>query len=465
MTAPASPGPHVVDARSVADQVAGLRAGFRSGRTRSIEWRLNQLAAIVRMVAEHEADFARALGTDLGRSPGAAWFADLMVVTAEAKYALRHLRSWLKPTRVATPLGLKPARAWYEPEPLGVVLIIGPWNYPIQLILAPLIGALAAGNCAVLKPSEQAPACSAVLAELVPEYLDAEAVRVVEGDAQTTQLLLDQGFDHCLFTGSPEVGKAIMAAAAKHLTPVTLELGGKSPVIVTRDADLSVAARRIAWAKLLNSGQTCVAPDYVLVDREVRAELVAKLIGAARALGNDARLPIVNARHADRIAELVDQAGGDIVYGGAVDVRAEQAQLTVVVDPDAESGLMREEIFGPVLPVVTVDSVDDAIAHVQQGPKPLAVYLFSASRATERRILDEISNGGTVINHLAYHVGVPQLPFGGVGHSGSGAYHGKWGFDTFSHRKAVLRKPTWFDPALGYPPYTRLKRLVLRRLF
>jgi aldehyde dehydrogenase (NAD+) len=256
-----------------------------------------------------------------------------------------------------------------------------------------------------------------------------------------------------------------MAAAAKHLTPVTLELGGKSPVIVTRDADLSVAARRIAWAKLLNSGQTCVAPDYVLVDREVRAELVAKLIGAARALGNDARLPIVNARHADRIAELVDQAGGEVVYGGAVDVRAEQAQLTVVVDPDAESGLMREEIFGPVLPVVTVDSVDDAIAHVQQGPKPLAVYLFSASRATERRILDEISNGGTVINHLAYHVGVPQLPFGGVGHSGSGAYHGKWGFDTFSHRKAVLRKPTWFDPALGYPPYTRLKRLVLRRLF
>jgi aldehyde dehydrogenase (NAD+) len=317
----------------------------------------------------------------------------------------------------------------------------------------------------VLKPSELAPACSALLARLVPEYLDPEAIRVVGGDADTTQRLLDQGFDHCLFTGSPEVGKAIMAAAAKHLTPVTLELGGKSPAIVAADADLAVAVRRIAWGKLLNSGQTCVAPDYVLVDRAVRSEFVERLGREAKSRGRDARLPIVDARHADRVAELVDQAGGEIVYGGAVDPRGEQAQLTIVVDPDAESALMREEIFGPVLPVVTVDSLDDAIAHVQQGPKPLAVYLFSASRANERRILDEVSNGGTVINHLMFQLAVPQLPFGGVGHSGTGSYHGKWGFETFSHRKAVLRKPTWFDPPVAYPPYTKLKQLVLRRLF
>jgi aldehyde dehydrogenase (NAD+) len=465
MSAPASPPPNVADARGIADQVARLRATYRSGRTRSVAWRLTQLGAVARLVDEREDDFVQALATDLGRPAGDAWFADLAIITAEAKYAARHLRSWLKPTRVKTPLGIKPARAWYEPEPLGVVLVIGPWNYPIQLMLAPLVGALAAGNCAVLKPSELAPACSALLARLVPEYLDPEAVRVVEGDADTTQRLLDQGFDHCLFTGSPEVGKVIMAAAAKHLTPVTLELGGKSPAIVAADADLAVAVRRIAWGKLLNSGQTCVAPDYVLVDRAVRSEFVERLGREAKSRGRDARLPIVDARHADRVAELVDQAGGEIVYGGAVDPRGEQAQLTIVVDPDAESALMREEIFGPVLPVVTVDSLDDAIAHVQQGPKPLAVYLFSASRANERRILDEVSNGGTVINHLMFQLAVPQLPFGGVGHSGTGSYHGKWGFETFSHRKAVLRKPTWFDPPVAYPPYTKLKQLVLRRLF
>ncbi len=465
MNAPASPPPNVADARGIADQVAGLRATYRSGRTRPLAWRLSQLDAIATLVSEREDELAEALATDLGRSAGEAWFADLALITAEAKYAARHLRSWLKPTRVKTPLGVKPARAWYEREPLGVVLVIGPWNYPIQLMLAPLVGAVAAGNCAVLKPSELAPACSAVLARLVPEYLDPKAVRVVEGNAETTQHLLDQGFDHCLFTGSPEVGKAVMAAAAKHLTPVTLELGGKSPVIVAADADLGVAARRIAWGKLLNSGQTCVAPDYVLVDREVSSEFVARLTREAQSLGGGARLPIVDVRHADRIAELVDQAGGEIVYGGAVDARGEQAELTIVVDPDAESALMREEIFGPVLPVVTVDSLDDAIAHVQQGPKPLAVYLFSASRDSERRILDEISNGGTVINHLIYHLAVPQLPFGGVGHSGTGSYHGRWGFETFTHRKAVLRKPTWFDPPVAYPPYTKLKQLVLRRLF
>ncbi len=465
MTGSVSPPPNVADTRGIADQVAKLRATYRSGRTRPIAWRLSQLAAIIRLVAEREDELAEALATDLGRPAGDAWFADLAIISAEAKYAARHLRSWLKPTRVKTPLGVKPARAWYEPEPLGVVLVIGPWNYPIQLMLAPLVGAFAAGNCAVLKPSEVAPACSATLARLVPEYLDPHAVRVVEGDADTTQRLLDQGFDHCLFTGSPQVGKAVMAAAAKHLTPVTLELGGKSPAIVAADADLAVAARRIVWGKVLNSGQTCVAPDYVLVDRAVRSEFVDQLSRQALSLGRGARLPIVNARHTDRIAELVDQAGGEIVSGAAIDVRGEQAELTIVVDPDAESALMREEIFGPVLPVVTVDSLDDAIAHVQQGPKPLAVYLFSASRANERRILDEVSNGATVINHLIYHLAVPQLPFGGVGHSGTGSYHGRWGFDTFSHRKAVLRKPTWFDPPVAYPPYTKLKQLVLRRLF
>jgi len=457
--------PHLATTRSIPDTVTHLRATFRSGRTRPLEWRLEQLAVLVRLVEEREAEFAAALAQDLGRPPVEAWLADLAPVTAEAKHALKHLRKWTRPKRVPVPVSVQPGKAWYEYEPLGVALIIGPWNYPIHLLLAPLVGALAAGNCAILKPSEHTPACSAALARLVPQYLDADAVAVVEGAAEATQELLDQAVDHCFFTGGPEIGKAVMAAAAKHLTPVTLELGGKSPVIVADDAKVRVAARRIAFAKLLNSGQTCVAPDYVMVDRRIREPFVAELTKAIDGFSAEQDLPLVNTRQAGRIAGLVQKAGGRTVRGGAVTPDTKRAELTVIVDPDGDSALMREEIFGPVLPIVTVDSVDDAIAHVQQGPKPLAVYLFTESRENERRVLDEISNGGTVINQLMYHLLVPGLPFGGVGTSGTGAYHGWWGFETFSHRKAVLRKPSWPDPALAYPPFTKLKERIMRKVF
>ena len=457
--------PHLATTRTIPDTVTHLRATFRSGRTRPLEWRLAQLAALVRLVEEGEAEFAAALAQDLGRPPVEAWLADLAPVTAEAKHALKHLHKWAKAKRVPVPVSVQPGKAWYQYEPLGVALIIGPWNYPIHLLLAPLVGAIAAGNCAILKPSEHTPACSAALARLVPQYLDADAVAVVEGAAEATQELLDQAVDHCFFTGGPEIGKAVMAAAAKHLTPVTLELGGKSPVIVADDAKVRVAARRIAFAKLLNSGQTCVAPDYVMVDRRIREPFVAELTKAIDAFSAERDLPLVSTRQAGRIAGLVQKAGGRTVRGGTVTPDAKRAELTVIVDPDGDSALMREEIFGPVLPVVTVDSVDDAIAHVQQGPKPLAVYLFSESRENERRVLDEISNGGTVINQLMYHLLVPGLPFGGVGTSGTGAYHGWWGFETFSHRKAVLRKPSWPDPALAYPPFTKLKERIMRKLF
>ena len=451
--------------RSIPDTVAQLRATFRSGRTRPVEWRLAQIDALLRLLTEREADFARALEQDLGRGAVEAWLADIAPVTAEAKVAKRELRGWMKPKSVKVPMSVQPGKAWYQYEPLGVVLIIGPWNYPIHLVLAPLVGALAAGNCAILKPSEHTPQCSAVLAELVPQYLDPEAVAVVEGAADATQELLDQALDHCFFTGGPEIGKAVMAAAAKHLTPVTLELGGKSPVIVADDAKVRVAARRIAFAKLLNSGQTCVAPDYVLVDNKVRDSFVDELTKAVNAFSSGETLPIVNTRQAKRIAELVESAGGRTVRGGKVDAETAQAELTVIVDPKTDSNLMREEIFGPVLPIVSVDSMDDAIAHVLQGPKPLAVYLFSESRKNEDRIVGEISNGGTVINSLMYHLLVPDLPFGGVGNSGTGAYHGKWGFETFSHRKAVLRRPTFPDPAIAYPPYTKIKQWIMRKVF
>jgi aldehyde dehydrogenase (NAD+) len=456
---------NVATLRSIPDTVAQLRATFRSGRTRPVEWRLAQLDALLRLLTEREADFAAALEKDLGRNAVDAWLADIAPVSAEAKFAKKELRGWMKPTRVGVPMSVQPGKAWYQYEPLGVVLVIGPWNYPIHLVLAPLVGAIAAGNCAVLKPSEHTPACSAVLAELLPQYLDAEAVAVVEGAADATQELLDQALDHCFFTGGPEIGKAVMAGAAKHLTPVTLELGGKSPVIVADDAKLRVAARRIAFAKMLNSGQTCVAPDYVLVDRKIREPFVDELTKAINEFSTEKPLPIVNSRQAARLAALVDKAGGKTVRGGKVDAERNQAELTVIVDPDADSDLMRDEIFGPVLPVVAVDSMDDAIEHVLQGPKPLALYLFSESRANEDRVVGEISNGGTVINSLMYHLLVPGLPFGGVGNSGTGAYHGKWGFETFSHRKAVLRRPTWPDPSIAYPPYTKIKQWIMRKVF
>jgi aldehyde dehydrogenase (NAD+) len=465
MTVSASRNSGVSATRSIPGTVTQLRATFRSGRTRPAQWRLAQLNALIRLVTEREKELAQALAEDLGRGRVEAWIADLAPVTAEAKYAVKKLRSWMKPTRVRLPISVQPGKAWYQYEPLGVVLVVGPWNYPIHLVLAPLVGALAAGNCAVLKPSEHTPACSAVLAELVPQYLDPEAVAVVEGAAEATQELLDQALDHCFFTGGPEIGKAVMAGAAKHLTPVTLELGGKSPVIVADDAKLKVAARRIAFAKLLNSGQTCVAPDYVLVDRKVRDSFVDELNKALTAFSPEPTLPIVNSRQAGRIAALVENAGGRTVRGGHVDTERKRAELTVIVDPDSDAAVMREEIFGPVLPIVTVDSLDDAIAHVQQGPKPLALYLFSEDRANEQRVVEEISNGATVVNQLMYHLLVSELPFGGVGNSGTGSYHGKWGFETFSHRKSVLRKPTWPDPSIAYPPFSRIKETIMRKVF
>ena len=445
--------------------VARLRETFRSGRTRPLEWRLGQLEALERLLTERERDFVAAVVADLGRNEVDAWLADVAPVISESKYARKHLRSWTRPQRTKLPLAAQPGKAWVQWEPLGVAGIIGPWNYPVFLLLSPLVGAIAAGNVSVIKPSEHTPAVSALLAQLLPQYLDPDTVAVVEGAAAESLELIDQKLDHCFFTGGPAIGKHIMTAAAKHLTPVTLELGGKSPVIVADDASVRVAARRIAYAKSLNSGQTCIAPDYVMVDRAVRDEFVSELDKAITTFKSDLPMRLVHERHTNRIGELIAGAGGRIVRGGTVDAAAQTAELTVIVDPDADSELMTEEIFGPVLPIVTVDSFDDAVAKVNAGEKPLAVYLFSNSRAKEQRVLAEISNGGTVINHLMFHVLAPGLPFGGVGNSGMGAYHGRWGFETFSHRKAVLRKPTRPDPDLLYPPYNRLKKRLLRTVF
>lgn len=456
------------DTLDVAAVLRNLRREFGSGRTRAASWRLEQLRGIERLCEEREAEIAAALAEDLGRSAVEAWLCDIAPTKGEASFARKHLRDWMRNQRVSLPLNQRPGRGWVQYDPLGVVLVIGSWNYPVNLSLGPLVAAVAAGNCAVVKPSEVAPATASALARLLPEYLDPEAIRVVEGGADVTQSLLAQGFDHALFTGGTEVGKKIMAAAAPTLTPVTLELGGKSPVIVAADADIEVAARRIAWVKLLNSGQTCIAPDYVLVDGAIAAELVDKIVANLRQFRSAEKFPsmrIVNQRQFDRLVSLISASAGKVVTGGGSDSAALRIEPTVIVDPSPTDAVMTDEIFGPILPIMTVDSLESAVQFVNGRPKPLALYVFTSSPQRARKVIDRVPSGGAVVNHIAMHCLVPQLPFGGVGSSGMGAYHGQWGFEAMSHRKAVLAKRARPDFTFMYPPYTQKTVALLRKVF
>ncbi|CAN5655783.1 aldehyde dehydrogenase family protein [soil metagenome] len=449
----------------VAEVRATLQATFAAGRTREVTWRRRQLQGVIDLLEQNEAQLVEAMAADVGKPPFDAWLTDLLVTRDEAAFALDHLDGWMKPTKHKVPVVAQPGTAWTQPQGLGVVLVIAPWNYPVQLLLSPLVGALAAGNCVLLKPSELAPATSAVMAELVPKYLDPDAVVVVEGGVDVTTELLAEPWDHILFTGSTRVGKVVMAAAAKHLTPVTLELGGKSPTIVAADADLKVAAKRVAWAKYLNAGQTCIAPDYVLVERAVEARFTDLLVTELAALRDGAEpASIVNGNHVGRLEGLLDGHGGEELLPRHVEAASRAMDPVVVREPDPQSPLMQEEIFGPLLPLLAVDSIDDAIDFVQARPRPLALYLFSGSRDTERKVLERTIAGSVCVNHLAYQVVIPSLPFGGVGPSGIGGYHGKAGFDTFSHHKSVLRRPTRGDLSLMYPPYSKLVQRGLRLL-
>lgn len=452
------------DRTTTAGTVTSLRETFATGRTRPLEWRLAQLEGLDRLLDREEPAIAKALAADLGRSAHDAWFGDIASTRGEVKYAIRHLKRWVRPKRVPVPLAVMPGKAFYRYEPLGVVLIIGPWNYPFYLCLAPLVGALAAGNCVVVKPSENAPASSAAMADIIPRYLDPDAVKVVEGDASVTQELIDARVDHVFFTGGTEIGRKVMQAAAAHLTPVTLELGGKSPAIVTKDADVDVAARRIAFGKLLNSGQTCIAPDYVLVEQPVKDKLVDALEKSVREMraGEPPAQHIVNDRQFKRLSGLLDEKPGNVVTGGGSEEQA--IEPTIIVDADPGSDLMSAEIFGPILPVIGVDSLDDAITFVNAREKPLAAYVFSENRSEVDRVFDEVPAGGATANHTLMHVMAPQLPFGGVGHSGIGAYHGKWGFECFSHRKSTLFMKSRPDLKIIYPPYSALAKRLLRRL-
>jgi len=469
-TTAASPAPATPPATPDLDAsalVARLRATFDSGRTRPIDWRRAQLKAMRKMLTERETEIQDALRADLGKPGLEAYATDIGFTTNEIDYALRRLRRWMRAKRVSTPLSTKPAKGRMIPEPLGVVLVIAPWNYPVQLALAPMIGAISAGNCIVLKPSEVAPHTSNVLAHFIPEYLDPDAIAVVEGAVPETKALLAERWDHIFYTGNGKVGRVVMEAASRHLTPVTLELGGKSPVIIDESADLGVAARRITWGKFLNAGQTCIAPDYVLVPRD-KADHFVELVRRSvfDFYGNEPRdsadyARIVNDNHFKRLSALL--GSGEAVVGGDTDRASRYIAPTVLRDVAPDSPVMEDEIFGPILPVIPIDSVDEAIAFVNERDKPLALYVFSKDGAVTDRVLERTSSGGVCVNATLFHVAAPELSFGGVGESGMGAYHGKASFDTFSHLKPVLKKSNRPDPDLAYPPYTEKKEKLVRR--
>lgn len=459
-------------ATATAQQIVDrLRTTYRSGRTRDLDWRREQLGALSRMLTENEEAILAALAQDLGKPRFEAWAGDIAASAGEADHLRKRLGRWAKEDRARVPLPFSPGRASIRYQPRGVVLVIAPWNYPVYLLATPLAAALAAGNAVVCKPSELAPATSALVTRLAADYLDPEAVAFVEGGVEETTELLEQRFDHILYTGNGTVGRIVAEAAARHLTPTTLELGGKSPAIVDKDANLKQAASRIAFAKWSNAGQTCIAVDHVWVHHDVHDELVARLATeVTERYGEDPRTSpdfgrIVNERHAARVAGLLDGGGYDeVAVGGTVDVAERYVAPTIVTGVKPDAALMGEEIFGPVLPVLGFGDISEPIEHVNAGDHPLALYVFARRNAD--RVLAETTSGGACVNDAMTQVFPPSLPFGGVGESGYGAYHGKWGFDTLSHRRAVYRRPSFFvEPSLVKAPYTPFKERIARLFY
>jgi len=449
----------------IVSTVERARQRFRADVTRPLAWRDEQLAGLDRFLKEQEAAIKKALHEDLGKCEFESYMAEIWSVASEIADARRNLKRWTAPRKVKTPSVLKPANSMLRPDPLGVVLIISPWNYPLNLILAPLVGAIAAGNCAVIKPSELAASTSRLLAEELPKYIDSVCFPVVEGAVPETTALLEQRFDHICYTGGANVARIVMAAAAKHLTPTTLELGGKSPCIIDGSVNLKVAAKRIAWGKFMNCGQTCVAPDYILVSDKVHDGLVAELKAVIESFyGADPKSSpdyprIINDAHFNRVASLID--ADKVVHGGETDASIKYISPTLMTNVTPDDPVMQQEIFGPVLPIIRITDVDEAIQFVNDREKPLALYVFAQDKAVVEKVLSRTTAGGVTVNHTILHLSNNALPFGGVGESGMGGYHGKWGFDTFSHLKPVLNKPTWVDPPITYPPFSDWKQKVL----
>ncbi len=442
------------------------RSFFGTGQTKPLEFRLQQLQKLQHVITEYQGAIVKAAQQDLGRPEYEAYFE--IATVSEVKKAIKSLKQWMKPQKAATSIDQFPSQAWIQPDPLGVVLIIGPWNYPFQLIISPLVGAIAAGNCAILKPSEHAPHTAQVVSEMIRSAFDPQYIAVAQGDAEVSQQLLAEKFDHIFFTGGTAIGRIVMEAAAKHLTPVTLELGGKSPCIVEADARLDYAAKRIAWGKFINAGQTCIAPDYLLVNRRIKTEFLELLKQYIQEFygENPADSPsygrIIHQRHFSRLASFLDN--GKTITGGQTDPDTRYIAPTVLDEVRWSDPVMQDEIFGPILPVLVYDELEEAIALVNARPKPLALYFFSKDSRKQQQILQSTSSGGVCLNDTVMQIAVATLPFGGVGESGMGRYHDRASFDTFSHYKSVLKKSFWLDLTWRYAPYTADKLKLIKRI-
>jgi aldehyde dehydrogenase (NAD+) len=442
-----------------------LRAFYESGATRTLAWRKQQLQLLKNAILKHEQSLYDALYSDLKRSAEESWVTELGVAIAEINHALRHLHSWMQREKVKTNLVNLPSSSFIIREPLGVILIVSPWNYPLQLLFTPLIGAIAAGNCVVLKPSELAPATAKLMGEIIKELFSNEYVLYVEGDgAQVVPALMNSfRFNHVFYTGSTAVGKSIYQMAAAQLVPVTLELGGKSPCVVERDANIEVAARRIAVTKFSNAGQMCIAPDYVMVHATKKAELIAALKKAILSFyTKDAATSynygkIINEKQFQRLTGYLNQ--GTVTHGGQHNISDLYIEPTIIENVSPDAPLMKEEIFGPILPVITFNTLEEAKTIIQNNPDPLAFYIYTADAGREKEWLQAVSFGGGCVNNSSWHFTNHHLPFGGRGNSGIGKYHGKYSFDLFSNAKAVMKTPVWFDPAIKYPPFKGRLRL------
>ncbi len=454
--------------KDIASTLELHRRYFASGKTKSISHRLEYLKRLEHGIQMHEKEIMEALKKDLNKAPFETYATEIGIVLEEIRFLSKHLRGWARPRQVRTPITNFPAVSRIYSEPYGVVLIMSPWNYPFQLAIAPLAGAIAAGNCAVVKPSNYSPNTSAVIELILSEVFPKKYVSVIQGGREANQSLLEHKFDYIFFTGSVAVGKIVMKAASEHLTPVTLELGGKSPCIVDETANLELAARRIVWGKFLNSGQTCVAPDYLLVHHSVKAELLKRMKKYIRqfygedACFNESFPKIINEQHYDRLLGLIKNES--IFIGGSSSRERNQISPTILDHISWKSPVMAEEIFGPVLPVLEFKDLNEVITMVNKRPKPLALYYFTTKKENERKIINSISYGGGCINDVVMHLATSHMPFGGVGDSGMGRYHGKASFDTFSHKKSVLKKANWLDVPLRYPPYKDHIKLLKKLL-
>lgn len=445
------------------------KAFFNSNATKDVNFRIAQLQKFKRVLKENEDLLYQAIYQDFGKSEFETYISELSLLYHEINGFIKKIPKWSKARKVATGLANFPARSYQLVEPLGNTLVIGAWNYPFQLSLVPAITSLAAGNTVILKPSELPARTSQVMAQIINENFPSEYFHVAEGGVKETSELLEYRFDKIFFTGSIPVGKIIYQAAAKHLTPVTLELGGKSPTFVLADCDLKLTAKRIAWAKFLNAGQTCVAPDYILVDRTIESPFLEALTNELDKYHSnddsldDNYLKIITTAHFDRLTKLIDPK--KTVYGGYSNREKRLIKPTILKDVTFDDEVMKDEIFGPILPVLSFDHLNEAVQEVKARPKPLACYIYSKNRKLIRQLLKEISFGGGAVNDSVMHLSNSKLPFGGVGSSGIGSYHGKAGFDAFSHRKSILDKPFWFEPNIKYPPYTDTKLKLIKWLF